>query len=290
MTTYEIVHTTEYRYESQVSSSYGEAHLLPRDLPRQRCLSRSLTVHPAPNDLRRRTDYFGNEVSFFTLPVPHFQLSLTATSVVVVHPSSGDTSLFGDEPWEAVRDAVDDRAEVAEFALDSQLVAASPALEALAAPVFRPGRPILDAVGELSSTIHDTFEYVPGATTITTTIDQVLERRAGVCQDFAHLLIGGLRSLGLAARYVSGYIETVPAPGQERLEGADRSHAWVSVWVPEAGWVDVDPTNDRFVGDRYVTTAWGRDYKDVPPVKGVIFTAGQDHELHVSVDVQRVAD
>jgi transglutaminase-like putative cysteine protease len=290
MATYEIVHVTEYRYESEVSSSYGEVHLLPRELPQQRCLAGSLTVDPAPNDLRQRSDYFGNRASFFTILVPHFQLSLTATSVVTVEPSSGDTSLFGDVAWEAVRDVVRDEAEAAEFALDSQLVAAGPALAALAAPLFGPGRPILDAVAELSSTIHATFEYEPGATTVTTTLDEVLERRAGVCQDFAHLMIGGLRSLGLAARYVSGYIETVPAPGQERLEGADRSHAWVSVWVPEAGWVDVDPTNDRFVGDRYVTTGWGRDYKDVPPVKGVIFTAGQDHELHVSVNVERVGD
>jgi transglutaminase-like putative cysteine protease len=273
-----------------VSSSYGEVHLLPRELPRQQCLSRSLTVDPAPHDLRQREDYFGNRAAFFTIAAPHLQLSLTATSLVAVQPSTGDTSLFGDVAWEAVRDAVGEEAETVDFALDSPLVAAGARLEAFAAPLFPPGRPVLEAVAELSHTIHDTFEYDPGATTVTTTLDEVLDRRAGVCQDFAHLLIGSLRSLGLAARYVSGYLETVAPPGKEKLVGADRSHAWVSVWVPDAGWVDIDPTNDRFVGDRYVTTGWGRDYRDVPPVKGVIFTAGQDHELHVSVDVERVAD
>ncbi len=290
MNTYRIVHTTEYRYESQVSSSYGEAHLLPRELPGQRCSSRSLVIDPPPHDLRQRSDFFGNRASFFTILVPHLELSVTATSVVAVERSAGDPSLFGDVPWESVRDQGRDDPEVQDFALDSPLVKAAPALAALAAPSFTPGRPVLEAVAELSGAIHRDFTYDTAATTVTTTIAEVLERRAGVCQDFAHLLIGALRSIGLAARYVSGYLETMPAPGQERLAGADRSHAWVSVWVPEAGWIDIDPTNDRFVSDRHITTSWGRDYKDVPPLKGVIFTASKDQDLHVAVDVQRLAE
>ena len=190
--TYRIVHTTEYRYESQVSSSYGEAHLLPREVPGQRCLSRAMTIDPAPHDLRQRADFFGNRASFFTILAPHLELSVTATSVVAVDRSAGDPSLFDDVPWESARDLGRDDPEVVDFALDSPLVTATPALAALAAPAFSPGRPVLEAVADLSGTIHRDFTYDTGATTVTTTLGEVLEHRAGVCQDFAHLLIGAL--------------------------------------------------------------------------------------------------
>jgi transglutaminase-like putative cysteine protease len=293
MTTYRITHSTEYRYESEVSSSYGEVHLLPRDLPHQQTLSRSLSILPAPHDLRPRSDYFGNRASFFTILVPHVQLTVTATSVVAVQPHAESVPLIGDGAWEVARDALragDDPAAVdaVEFSLDSPLVAGAPALAALAATSFTPGRPLLGAIAALAAHIHTEFEYDTEATDVGTPLAEALERRAGVCQDFAHVLIGALRSIGLAARYVSGYLETDPPPGEERLTGADASHAWVSVWVPEAGWVDVDPTNDRFATDRYITTGWGRDYQDVAPVKGVIFTTGTTHELDVAVDVTRV--
>jgi len=293
MATYQITHTTEYRYDSEVSSSYGEVHLLPRDLPTQRCRDASLTIDPRPQDLRYRTDFFGNRAGFFTVFTAHTHLSVTAASVVEVDGRGGDIPLFADQPWEVTRErlrALDDDAalEAAPFVFDSPLVAAAPALASLAEPSFTPGRPLMEAVADLSSRIHREFGYEPGSTSVHTSLAEVLETRAGVCQDFAHLLIGCLRSIGLAARYVSGYLETDPPPGREKLEGADVSHAWASVWVPGAGWVDVDPTNDRFVNDRHITTAWGRDYQDVSPLKGVIFTAGAEHELKVSVHVQRV--
>jgi transglutaminase-like putative cysteine protease len=149
---------------------------------------------------------------------------------------------------------------------------------------------VLDAVTDLSSRIYRDFKFLPGVTEVKTTIEEVFARRAGVCQDFAHVAIGCLRSLGLAARYVSGYLETRPPPGKPRLAGADVSHAWASVFVPGSGWADIDPTNDQLVNDRYVTTAWGRDYTDVPPLKGVIFTQGDVQDLKVSVDVIPVPD
>ncbi|HET9257097.1 MAG TPA: transglutaminase family protein, partial [Pseudonocardiaceae bacterium] len=193
-------------------------------------------------------------------------------------------------PWERVREKIqadpgDDALDARQFMLDSPLVRNSGDLAAYATESFPARRPLLEAVIDLASRIHHDFDYHPGATGVTTTIEEVLESRSGVCQDFAHVATGCLRSLGLAARYVSGYLETEPPPGQERLAGADASHAWVSVFVPGAGWVDIDPTNDQLVDDRYITTAWGRDYSDVPPLKGVIFTQAEDHDLRVTVDV-----
>jgi transglutaminase-like putative cysteine protease len=281
---YRISHATEYGYDSEVSSSYGEVHLLPRDHSTQRCRESTLAISPRPDDLRHRTDFFGNRAAFFSVQSPHTTLSVTAASVVDVaprvHPEVPDIPV----PWEKARD-VDP-----EFVIDSPLVAAGPELAALAEPIFTPGRPLLEAVAGLSGMIHRDFAYEPGATSVHSTIAEVLGARAGVCQDFAHLMIGCLRSLGLAARYVSGYLETDPPPGRPRLAGADASHAWVSVWVPDNGWVDIDPTNDTFAGERHITIGWGRDYQDVPPVKGVIFTAGRRHELSVRVDVTRVAE
>ena len=171
------------------------------------------------------------------------------------------------------------------FLFDSPKVVVTPAVAAYAAPTFPPGRPLTEALTELDSRIHADFAYEPGATSVRTTLTELLECRKGVCQDFAHLAVGCLRSLGLAGRYVSGYLNTAPPPGQARLVGADVSHAWASVFVPDAGWVGIDPTNDRFVSDRYVTNAYGRDFGDVSPLKGVIYTESTRNEMHVSVDV-----
>ena len=284
MSTYRVTHQTEYRYESEVSASYGEIHLLPRDGPGQRTGSTSVLIDPPPHDLRHRVDIHGNRAGFFTVLTAHRSLVVKTISVVEVdeRPGGAPASTVA---WEEARSVPWD---VVEFRLDSPRVARSPALVELAAPSFTPGRPLVEALEDLCHRIHQGFAYEPGATDVRTTIDQVLERRAGVCQDFAHVYIGCLRSMGLAARYVSGYLETDPPPGREKLQGADQSHAWVSAWVPALGWVDVDPTNDVFVGDRHIVTAWGRDYADVTPLKGVIYTAGSRHELDVSVDVERV--
>ncbi len=287
---YQVTHRTEYHYSSTVSSSFGEIVMLPRDLPSQECVRSRLTIDPRPHDLRERLDFFGNRITSFAVLTPHTRLSVTATSLVRVHGRRAAPGPAGAARWEQVRDDIRagseaDALDACQFVLDSPLVTISQHLTEYAASSFPAGEPVLAAISDLSSRIHHDFDYKPGATQVTTTIEEVFQRRAGVCQDFAHLAIGCLRSLGLAARYVSGYLETRPPPGQPRLAGVDRSHAWVSVFVPEAGWVDIDPTNDQLVNDRYVTTAWGRDYADVPPLKGVIFTQADEHELHVAVDV-----
>jgi transglutaminase-like putative cysteine protease len=292
---YEVTHRTEYRYPSTVSSSFGEIIMLPRDLPGQACVRSELVIDPAPHDLRQRIDFFGNRVAYFAVLAPHTRLSVTATSLVRVHGRRAEPAPPLEPGWEQARDrlraeTVGELLEARQFVLDSPLVTLSEQLAEYAAPSFQPGQPVLAAVTDLASRIYRDFEFVPGATEVKTTIDEVFARRAGVCQDFAHVAIGCLRSLGLAARYVSGYLETRPPPGKARIAGADVSHAWVSAFVPGAGWVDVDPTNDQLVNDRYVTTAWGRDYTDVPPLKGVIFTEGDVQDLRVSVDVVPVDD
>ncbi|MDT7629485.1 MAG: hypothetical protein QOI50_1415 [Pseudonocardiales bacterium] len=292
---YEVTHRTEYRYPSTVSSSFGEIIMLPRDLPGQACVRSELVIDPAPHDLRQRIDFFGNRVAYFAVLAPHTRLSVTATSLVRVHGRLAEASPALEIGWEQARDqlradTVGELLEARQFVLDSPLVTLSEQLAEYAAQSFPPGQPVLAAVTDLASRIYRDFEFLPGATEVKTTIDEVFARRAGVCQDFAHVAIGCLRSLGLAARYVSGYLETRPPPGKARIAGADVSHAWVSAFVPGAGWVDVDPTNDQLVNDRYVTTAWGRDYTDVPPLKGVIFTEGDVQDLRVSVDVIPVDD
>ncbi|HUP73550.1 MAG TPA: transglutaminase family protein [Acidimicrobiales bacterium] len=290
--TYRVVHRTEYRYSSEVSSSFGELYLLPRDLPGQVCRSSVVRIDPEPHDYRERTDYHGNRAAYFAVLEAHTRLTVTAESIVdVSRPTSLPLSV--DQPWESIRDRLradpsEDAFAAREFLLDSPKVTVSPEVAAYAAESFTAGRSLTDALTELSSRIHRDFAYKPGATSVRTTLTELLEHRKGVCQDFAHLTVGCLRSVGLAGRYVSGYLETVPPPGKERLVGADVSHAWASVFVPDAGWVDVDPTNDRFVSDRYVTTACGRDFGDVSPLKGVIYTRSKMNKLHVSVDVTHI--
>ncbi len=287
--TYRVVHRTEYLYDSEVSSSYGELYLLPRQVPGQVCLSSEVRVEPEPHDFRARTDFFGNRVAHFAVLEPHTRLMVTARSTVDVdRPAS--VPLAADQPWEIVRDrfrldSSPDAFDARGFLLDSPKVVVCPAVRAYAAASFPAGRPLVEAVAELTSRIHGDFAYQPGATSVRTTLTELLEGRKGVCQDFTHLAVGCLRSLGLAARYVSGYLDTAPPPGKARVVGADASHAWPSVFVPDAGWVDFDPTNDCFVSDRYITNAYGRDYGDVSPLKGVIYTKSKRHELRVSVDV-----
>jgi transglutaminase-like putative cysteine protease len=268
-------------------------HLLPRVVDGQTCRASRLEIDPAPDDLRERTDFFGNRAAFFAIHSDHTSLTVTTISDVSVGRRDS-LGLLGAQPWEQVRDRTaapeDNGWEPSDFLLDSPLVAASGELADYARPSFPTGRPVLEALVDLAQRIHADFAYAPGSTSVTTTVDEVLTARKGVCQDFAHLAIGCLRSLGLAARYVSGYLETKPPPGKERLRGADVSHAWASLWVPGGGWVDIDPTNSQVVDDRYVTAAWGRDYADIPPLKGVIFTKGREHKLDVVVDVVRLDD
>jgi transglutaminase-like putative cysteine protease len=293
MTTYRVTHTTEYEYEDDVAASHSLLHLLPRDGEGQTCVSTEISSTPMAGDYAEHTDFFGNRVGYLAIHHRHRSLHVTATSIVEVDDREHEPSLFGDRPWEDVRDAVwrgrrPEAVDAMPFALDSPLVVASPSLRAYAEPSFPAGRSLQHAVIDLASRIHAEFAYAPGATQVATPLEEVLEGRRGVCQDFAHVAIGCLRSLGLPARYVSGYLETDPPPGRAKLVGADVSHAWFSVLVPEAGWLDVDPTNDQLVNQRYVVTAFGRDYRDVPPISGVVYTKGATASLKVSVDVSVV--
>lgn len=283
---YRVTHTTTYHYEELASVCHNELRLTPRRDARQQPRRTQLRVDPTPSALVAQLDFFGNQVHFMTLQEPHRQLTITAKSDVAV------TAVAPPEltpAWERVRDRL--RAERAPAALDayqfvfeSPQVAADDAVLAFAAPSFPPERPVLDAVRDLTRRIHVEFRYDKTATTVATPVAEVLRERRGVCQDFAHLEIACLRALGLAARYVSGYILTVPPPGSPRLVGADASHAWLSVWMGDAGWVDVDPTNDQLPGDQHVTVAWGRDYADVSPLRGVVLGGGE-HRVSVAVDM-----
>jgi transglutaminase-like putative cysteine protease len=288
--TYRVTHRTAYRYDADVGPSFSQLRVLPRDLAHQRCLSSVVSIDPDPDDYREWTDFFGNRVGYFAIERPHRALTVTSVSDVETDGQGDGLLLFGGHPWEHTRDEVRehrnaDATDAAAFVLDSPLVRASVAFSDYARPSFPAGRDLVEAVADLASRINGDFEFKPGSTSVRTTLEEVFEQRRGVCQDFAHVALASLRSLGLAARYVSGYMETVPAPGRPKLQGRDVSHAWVSVFVPGAGWLDVDPTNDRFVGGRYVTTAWGRDYGDVAPLNGVIFTNGGTASLDVQVDV-----
>ena len=283
---YAIRHVTHYRYGDAVSNSQHDLHLLPRELPRQRCLSAKLDVRPAPIVCRERSDYFGNRAVHVVLASAHTELVATVESLVEVE-AGPPPAVDGDLPWEAVVRATADRRDdlhTQEMTFPSPFVIPRPVLRDFTESSFSSGRPLLAACVDLMARIHGEFTYDSRATTIATPLAEVFQKRRGVCQDFAHLMIACLRGLGLSARYVSGYLVTTPPPGKPRLLGADASHAWLSVWSPRFGFVDLDPTNDRIVGDTHITLALGRDFGDVTPLRGVIHGGGH-HELHVAVDV-----
>jgi transglutaminase-like putative cysteine protease len=285
--TYEISHRTTYQYSEPVTLGHNETHLTPRTLPRQQCLANRLIVLPTPTATRTWTDYFDNQVAYFTVEEEHRELSVTAISEVTLTPAEVPSPV-GTPSWETVRRALEKPASpldlaAAQYTFDSPCVRGDPRLAEYAAVSFTPGRPILDAAVELTCRIFGDFKYDPAATSVSTPTLEVFENRRGVCQDFAHLQIACLRSLGLATRYVSGYLLTDPRPGQPRLVGADASHAWLSVFCG-AEWIDLDPTNNQIPAMRHVTLAWGRDYGDVCPIKGV-FLGGGPHTMHVAVDV-----
>jgi len=286
---YRVLHQTHYRYTSPVALSHQLLHLTPRALPWQSCTLHRIEVDPQPAEFREREDYFGNPVGHFVVAAPHDALIVRAQSEVRVS-LRGVQRPFSDSPaWEAVRERLRQIGTApllgpAQYLFESPHAGASADLAAYAGPSFAGGRSLLAAALDLNRRIHQDFEFDAGATDVTTLLHEVLSRRRGVCQDFAHLMIGCLRSVGLAARYVSGYILTTPPPGRPRLVGADASHAWVSVFCPELGWVDFDPTNDRLVDAEYITLGWGRDFGDVTPMRGVILGGG-GQELEVEVTV-----
>ena len=290
---YRVSHRTTYTYGVPMADGYTVAYLLPRPTPWQVVEAAAVDVDPRPDERAERTDVFGNRVLQFGIHHAHDVLSLRAESDVVVAPT--DVPPPG-EPWEVAAWRVHelrggDALAVRPFAGSSPYIALDehrPALREIAEEAFTPHRPIVDGARALCAYIYERFEYDRAFTDVSTPLEVVLKGRRGVCQDFAHLTAGCLRSLGLAARYVSGYIETDPPADLAAPAGAHASHAWCSVWVPQHGWVDFDPTNDRFPADRHVTLAWGRDYADVAPVCGVVIGPAVEQTLRVEVEVRRI--
>ncbi len=288
---YVVRHRTTYRYLQSVSYSCHLAHLTPRGTAIQRVADSELKISVAPTRRYALNDFFGNKTEWFAVDQPHTVLdvvSLSRVSVGAATALAAETSL----PWEKVRAALGHTQDAAsreaiQFLFDSPLTGARAEIAVYAAVSFPRGRPVLAGALDLMHRIHKDFQYDTTVTDASTPVDRVFQIRSGVCQDLAHVAIACLRSLGLAGRYVSGYLLTQPPAGQPRLLGADASHAWFSVWTPPFGWVDLDPTNDVMPSMRHVTLAWGRDYGDVSPLRGVVL-GGQEHRLKVEVSVYPV--
>ncbi|BCI81790.1 hypothetical protein MTY66_34150 [Mycolicibacterium sp. TY66] len=288
---YQITHRTQYRYSDVVTSSYGRGFLTPRDSGQQRCQSYRLNIDPEPADRSTSRDAYGNISSYFHVTQPHHELVVTGRSIVEVDPPPAEWYAAGAAlaPWEQSRPAGPDGALATEFVLDLQPAEITDEVRDYAAPSFVPGRPLIEVLRDLNSRIFADFTYRSGSTTVSTRVAEVLAAREGVCQDFARLAIACLRANGLAASYVSGYLATDPPPGKERMVGIDATHAWASVWTPQNNWLGLDPTNDQMVDERYIVVGFGRDYADVPPLRGIIYTDSESSIIDVSVDVAPIA-
>ena len=288
---YQVTHRTTFTYSQPVAISHHVLRLALRSHPRQHSLRSTLTIDPIPSVRSDGKDYFGNPLTHLTIQTPHSALVVDAQTVVDVkkpEPIHFDQSL----PWDLILQQLQgsteaDILDAQQFLYDSPYVTIDDATYDFVSECFPPGRPILAGVMDLTSRIFRDFTYEGGVTEVSTPVQDVLTSRKGVCQDFAHLEIAALRSLGLPARYVSGYLLTHPLEGKEKLVGADASHAWLSTWCPGVGWVDFDPTNNCMPSDEHITLAWGRDYGDVSPINGFMIGGGH-HIPTVSVDVEPV--
>jgi transglutaminase-like putative cysteine protease len=288
---YTIQHTTAYNYLEPVSLCHNIARLVPRNTPEQTCQNTTIHIDPQPDRVNEYEDFFGNKVIYFSIEKEHWELTVTVTSEVERNVSH-QKKMQGFLP-EDVKDLKEeflightDAVEIKQYVFETPMTLWDEEIVNYALQSFKSGRPVFEAAEELTKRIYRDFEYKPGYTTIATPLSVVMQERKGVCQDFAHLAIACLRSVGLPARYVSGYIETISPEGVEKLIGSDASHAWFSVYIPELGWTDFDPTNNCLVSDQHITIGWGRDYADIAPLEGIILSSGS-HELTVSVDVKR---
>lgn len=269
---YIINHKTIYTYPEPVSVCHNVLRLVPRDTEGQRCKAVKVSIEPKPDSLQEYEDFFGNKVIYFSIEKEHGELTVVVRSEIEKRAFGGPAILPED---------------VSQYVFATPMTVFGPEVLAYARVSFVPGRGVMEAGLDLMRRIYTDFEFTPGFTTVSTPVSEVMRERKGVCQDFAHLAIACVRSVGLPARYVSGYIETISPPGVEKLIGVDASHAWFSLYIPEVGWADFDPTNNVLPGDQHVTIGWGRDYADIAPMKGVILSSGS-HGLRVSVDVRRL--
>ena len=289
---HKVVHKTDYIYEDPVSLCHNIVRLTPRSTNKQFCKKSVVTIDPEPDVLIEYEDFYGNRLVYFTIEKEHTKLSVHVVSEIEkLSPGNDQQPKYNRISWEEVcrltSTLTPELIDVKQFIATTAMTEADDAIAAYAALSFPSGRSLFEASKNLMNRIYTDFKFQSGFTTISTPLSLVMKERKGVCQDFAHLAIACLRSMGLPAKYISGYIETLPPPGVEKLVGVDASHAWFSVYIPNSSWVDFDPTNNLLPTDQHITIGWGRDYADITPLKGVIMSSGK-HELKVSVDVRRM--
>jgi len=288
---YTIQHKTDYTYLEPVSLCHNIARLVPRNTSEQICKNTHIRIEPKPDRINEYEDFFGNKVIYFSIEKEHFELTVNVTSEVERHHTGQiKMQVYRNASLEEVKKEIQnlkgDAMDIRQYILETPMTASNDEIAEFTLQSFQPGKSVFESTENLTKRIYDEFEYKPGHTTISTPLTQVMKERKGVCQDFAHLAIACLRSVGLPARYVSGYIETVSPEGVEKLICTDASHAWFSLYIPDMGWTDFDPTNNCIVSDQHITIGWGRDYADIAPLDGIILSSGSN-ELTVSVDVKR---
>lgn len=289
---YQITHTTEYEYHQSVSLCHNVTKLILRNTNDQLCKKTVVKIIPQPDVMSEYKDFFGNHVMYFAIQQEHRHLKVTVSSQIEKKAASSSTlNFYKGTTWEDVKlliaEPSDDNFDARQYIPETDITRSTEEILQYTQQSFTHGRSMFDASAELMQRICKDFEFKPGFTTVATPLAVVIKERKGVCQDFAHFAIACMRSVGLPARYVSGYLETLAPPGKEKLVGVDASHAWFSVFIPNTGWIDFDPTNNILPADQHITIGWGRDYTDVSPLKGVILSSGP-HQLHVSVDVRRM--
>lgn len=288
---YTIKHITEYTYQNVVSTGHNRLCLVPLNLPEQKCLASDIKIQPVPDELTYRPDSFGNTFLFISIYKEHSTLEIISESLIDLVPRlNPDKASASAVRWNEVSALVQQDknfVDILQYTLPSPYIPYSESIKQFAREAFSPEATLWNACQALMRKIFKSIEFKPGFTTINTPVEEVVKARKGVCQDFAHLMIACLRNMGLPARYVSGYIETIPPPGKEKLVGSDASHAWVAIYFPEIGWVEFDPTNNLLPSTHHVVVAYGRDYFDVAPIKGIIFSSGAQ-QIEVSVDVNRM--
>jgi len=289
---YKIKHITEYQYQEMVSTGHNRMCLVPLNLDEQKCLNSEVKITPTPDELTYLTDFFGNTILFISTYKEHQRLEIISESTVdIVGRSYPDQARQSKVRWSEVKNHLlsksDVYADVIQYTLPSIHIPHSEEIRKFAADCFPENATLWTGCDTLMKKIFSSLKFTPGFTTVNTPVESVLVSRKGVCQDFAHLMIACIRNMGLPARYVSGYIETFPPPGKEKLVGSDASHAWVAVYFPDIGWVEFDPTNNLLPSNNHITVAFGRDYFDVAPIKGIIFSSGKQN-IVVKVDVNRI--
>lgn len=287
---YRVRHYTEYDYQDAASACYNRLCLTPNNGEQQQCINSEVLITPIPDEINYRNDFFGNQLIFFSLNQEHKKLRININSIVTVEGRpQADLAFSSMIPWKDVHQHLITHGlfDIVQYTLPSAYVPVSDTIKEFSESCFQEDSTLWSACQALMKKVYETIEFKPGFTTVNTPVETVIKMKKGVCQDFAHLMIACLRNMGLPARYVSGYIETVPPPGKERLVGADASHAWVAVYFPHIGWVEFDPTNNLLPSYKHITVAVGRDYMDIAPIKGIVFSSGKQN-LTVKVDVERL--